>query len=43
MPLPCYAESDDGVFWLRPSLGLVEYQGSKDNSILWQRQAEDIP
>ena len=40
--LPCYAESDDGVHWLRPSLGLVEYQGSKDNSILWQRHAEDL-
>ncbi len=32
----CYAESDDGIEWRKPSLGLVEWQGSKDNNILWQ-------
>ena len=31
----CYAESDDGVHWRRPELGLVEFQGSKKNNILW--------
>lgn len=30
----CYATSGDGVEWERPSLGLVEYMGSKDNNIL---------
>ena len=30
----CYAESEDGRHWHKPSLGLVEYQGSKDNNIL---------
>ena len=30
----CYAESEDGVHWRRPSLGLNEYNGSKDNNIV---------
>lgn len=33
-PGTCLAISDDGVNWEKPSLGLVEYQGSKDNNIL---------
>lgn len=28
-----YAESDDGFKWRKPSLGLFEWQGSKDNNI----------
>ncbi len=31
----CYAESRDGIHWSKPSLGLVEWQGSKANNILW--------
>ena len=30
----CYAESPDGIHWTRPSLGQVEFQGSKDNNIV---------
>ena len=30
----CLATSKDGVHWERPSLGLVEFDGSKDNNIL---------
>ena len=30
-----YAESDDGRRWREPSLGLVEYEGSTDNCIVW--------
>ena len=30
----CYAESTDGVNWTRPALGLVEFEGSKDNNII---------
>ena len=30
----CYAESRDGIHWTRPSLGLVEFQGSKNNNII---------
>ena len=30
----CLAVSEDGIHWERPSLGLVEFRGSKDNNIL---------
>lgn len=30
----CYAESDDGVTWRKPELGLVEFRGSKANNIV---------
>ena len=30
----CYAESRDGINWIRPKLGLVEYNGSKENNII---------
>ena len=30
----CYAESDDGIVWRKPKLGLCEYDGSKDNNII---------
>jgi hypothetical protein len=29
----CYAESDDGVRWTKPELGLVEFNGSRKNNI----------
>lgn len=29
-----YAESADGITWHKPSLGLVEYRGSRDNNIV---------
>ena len=32
--LVCMAESDDALSWRRPSLGLFEWEGSKDNNIL---------
>ncbi len=31
----CYAESRDGLTWEKPKLGLFEFQGSKDNNIVW--------
>ena len=30
----CYAVSEDGLLWEKPDLGLVEYDGSKENNIL---------
>ncbi|MCK4785703.1 MAG: hypothetical protein KAV87_18250 [Desulfobacteraceae bacterium] len=30
----CYATSSDGVHWDKPSLGEVEFEGSKDNNIV---------
>ena len=32
--LTCYAESEDGITWTRPSLGLHEVKGSKDNNVV---------
>lgn len=29
-----YAESIDGINWIKPNLGLFEYNGSKDNNLL---------
>ena len=31
----CYAESKDGIHWTKPVLGLYEFEGSKDNNIVW--------
>jgi hypothetical protein len=31
---PLYAESDDGVHWTKPKLGLVSFRGNKENNIL---------
>lgn len=30
----CYAESEDGIRWTKPNLGLVDYRGSKENNIV---------
>lgn len=38
----CYAESKDGIHWTRPSLGQVEFNGSKDNNILEIRGAAKL-
>ncbi|MEE3371515.1 MAG: hypothetical protein VX346_19440 [Planctomycetota bacterium] len=37
----CFAESDDGLKWNKPSLGLIEHQGTRQNNIyvLGQPQA----
>ncbi len=33
----CYAESTDGINWTRPSLDIVEFEGSKDNNIILEK------
>lgn len=30
-----HAESDDGIIWRKPALGLFEWRGSKANNIIW--------
>jgi hypothetical protein len=30
----CYAESVDGIKWIKPNLGIHEFKGSKENNIL---------
>jgi len=32
----CYAESADGITWTKPELGLVAFEGSTANNILWE-------
>lgn len=48
----CYAESDDGIHWKRPKLGLFAFPkgGSKDNNIVigldrrdWMKEAQPDP
>lgn len=36
----CYAESQDGVTWTKPDLGLFEVKGTKHNNVIW---AHDPP
>ncbi|MGH9396492.1 MAG: hypothetical protein ACRD18_06535 [Terriglobia bacterium] len=31
---PAYAESEDGIHWTKPKLGLVEFNGNKENNLL---------
>ncbi|MBI4874608.1 MAG: hypothetical protein HY822_08245 [Acidobacteria bacterium] len=37
----CYAVSRDGIRWEKPSLGLIDYRGSRENNIVFQ--AHDDP
>lgn len=30
----CYAESSDGIHWVRPNLNICEFQGTKENNIV---------
>lgn len=34
-PLTAYAESVDGIRWEKPNLGLIAFEGSKDNNLVW--------
>ena len=36
----CYAESEDGIAWTRPELGIIEFEGSTKNNIIW---TGDVP
>jgi hypothetical protein len=31
----CYAESQDGIAWTKPMLGICEFEGSSDNNVIW--------
>lgn len=35
----CMAESKDGIHWTRPILNLHEWEGSKENNIVWREDA----
>ncbi len=34
--ITAYQESDDGIHWTKPNLGIMEFDGSKDNNIVWR-------
>ena len=38
--LSCYAESDDGVAWEKPSLGLVEVYGTTENNVFFPPEGD---
>lgn len=38
-----YAESQDGVNWFKPNLGIVEYEGSTDNNLVGLTTLEGAP
>ncbi|MBP89774.1 MAG: hypothetical protein CMJ64_24220 [Planctomycetaceae bacterium] len=33
--MTAYAESDNGIHWHKPKLGLIEFDGSKENNLVW--------
>jgi len=35
----CYAESQDGIHWIKPELGIFEYNGDKNNNIILKNAA----
>ena len=35
----CYEESDDGIHWNKPNLGLFEVNGNKNNNVIWANDA----
>ncbi len=37
-----YAESNDGIHWVRPKLGFCDFKGSKENNIIMDRVGEGI-
>ena len=37
----CYAESQDGIHWVKPELGLFVYGGSKKNNMVWSGPSLD--
>lgn len=37
----CYAESTDGINWVKPNLGLYEWEGSKANNIIMDSNIEN--
>lgn len=39
----CYAESSDGITWVKPKLGLVDFAGSKENNILLAPSPREDP
>ena len=37
-----YAESVDGIHWEKPSLGLIDFNGSTDNNLIWMKPGANL-
>ena len=42
LPLIAYAESDDGITWEKPTLGSIEFEGSRENNLVWAGPGNNI-
>ena len=40
--LTCYAESDDGIHWRKPELGIFTFDGRADNNIVWNLHGASV-
>ena len=40
--LLCYAESDDGLKWTKPNLGIFEFDDSPNNNIVWDLHGASV-
>ena len=40
--MTAYAESDDGIHWHKPQLGIVEFDGSTANNLVWDGAAANM-
>jgi len=40
--MTAYAESEDGVHWHKPKLGIIEFAGSKENNLVWDGAAGNM-
>ncbi len=40
--LTCYAESDDGINWVKPNLRIFTFNGSADNNIVWDLHGASV-
>ena len=40
--MAAYAESTDGIHWHRPKLGIIEFDGSKKNNLVWDGAAGNM-
>ncbi len=40
--LICYAESEDGLTWTKPNLGIFEFNGNADNNIVWDLHGASV-
>lgn len=38
----CYAESRDGLIWTKPALGICEWEGSRDNNIILDKNTANF-